>query len=79
MHDGLEGRENVQIRWEYDHNRSVPQPTSGDVMRLWVLNSSYRQLSHNESVVEQTTQVINACSTAKKAALPVQRVIESDR
>jgi len=43
----------------------------GDVMRLWVLNGSYRSpLTYNESVVEQTTQAYKRLLSAKKEALP---------
>lgn len=43
----------------------------GDVMRLWVLNGSYRSpLTYNEAVIEQTTQGYKRLLSAKKGALP---------
>ena len=43
----------------------------GDVMRLWVLNGSYRSpMTYSESVIEHTTQGYKRLLTAKKPALP---------
>ena len=43
----------------------------GVVMRLWVLNGSYRSpLTYSESVIEQTTQAYKRLLSAKKGALP---------
>ncbi len=43
----------------------------GDVMRLWVLNGSYRSpLTYSEAVIEQTTQGYKRLLSAKKGALP---------
>ena len=45
--------------------------TPGDVMRLWVLNGSYRSpLTYSDSVIEQTTQGYKRLLSAKKPALP---------
>lgn len=49
-----------------------------DVMRLWVLNGSYRgPLIYSEEVIEQTDQAYQRLLGAKKAALPGAKGLET--
>jgi len=50
-----------------------------DVMRLWVLNGSYRgPLIYSEEVIEQTEQAYKRLLSAKKAALPGAAGLQAD-
>ena len=52
----------------------------GDVMRLWVLNGSYRSpLSYSDDVIEQTEQAYRRLLNAKKPALPGAAGLPEDK
>jgi cysteinyl-tRNA synthetase len=74
MHNGMMGLKDEKMSKSIGNMITIDQFLSqhpGDVMRLWVLNGSYRSpLTYNESVIEQTTQGYKRLLTAKKPALP---------
>lgn len=74
MHNGMMGLKDEKMSKSIGNMVTIDQFLSqhpGDVMRLWVLNGSYRSpLTYNESVIEQTTQGYKRLLSAKKAALP---------
>ena len=74
MHNGMMGLKDEKMSKSVGNMITIDQFLSdhpGDVMRLWVLNGSYRSpLTYNESVVEQTTQAYKRLLSAKKEALP---------
>lgn len=84
MHNGMMGLKDEKMSKSVGNMITIDQFLSqhpGDVMRLWVLNGSYRSpLTYNESVVEQTTQGYKRLLSAKKAALPgAKGLSESDQ
>lgn len=74
MHNGMMGLKDEKMSKSVGNMITIDQFLSqhpGDVMRLWVLNGSYRSpLTYNESVIEQTTQGYKRLLSAKKGALP---------
>ena len=74
MHNGMMGLKDEKMSKSVGNMITIDQflrDHPGDVMRLWVLNGSYRSpLTYNESVVEQTTQAYKRLLSAKKEALP---------
>ncbi len=74
MHNGMMGLKDEKMSKSIGNMITIDQFLSqhpGDVMRLWVLNGSYRSpLTYNETVIEQTTQGYKRLLSAKKAALP---------
>ena len=74
MHNGMMGLKDEKMSKSVGNMITIDQFLSdhpGDVMRLWVLNGSYRSpLTYNESVVEQTTQAYKRLLSAKKESLP---------
>lgn len=74
MHNGMMGLKDEKMSKSIGNMITIDQFLSqhpGDVMRLWVLNGSYRSpLTYNESVIEQTTQGYKRLLSAKKDALP---------
>ncbi len=74
MHNGMMGLKDDKMSKSVGNMITIDQFLSdhpGDVMRLWVLNGSYRSpLTYNESVVEQTTQAYKRLLSAKKESLP---------
>ena len=84
MHNGMMGLKDEKMSKSVGNMITIDQFLSqhpGDVMRLWVLNGSYRSpLTYNEAVVEQTTQGYKRLLSAKKAALPgAKGLSESDQ
>ena len=77
MHNGMMGLKDEKMSKSIGNMVTIDQFLSqhpGDVMRLWVLNGSYRSpLTYNESVIEQTTQGYKRLLSAKKAALPAAK------
>ena len=74
MHNGMMGLKDEKMSKSIGNMITIDQFLSqhpGDVMRLWVLNGSYRSpLTYNETVIEQTTQGYKRLLSAKKGALP---------
>ena len=74
MHNGMMGLKDEKMSKSIGNMITIDQFLSqhpGDVMRLWVLNGSYRSpLTYSESVIEQTTQGYKRLLSAKKDALP---------
>lgn len=74
MHNGMLGLKDEKMSKSVGNMITIDQFLSehpGDVMRLWVLNGSYRSpLTYSESVIEQTTQSYKHLLSAKKVALP---------
>lgn len=74
MHNGMMGLKDEKMSKSVGNMITIDQFLSehpGDVMRLWVLNGSYRSpLTYNESVIEQTTQGYKRLLSAKKDVLP---------
>src|SRR5690606_15553829 len=75
MHNGMLGLKAEKMSKSLGNMITIDQFLSehpGDVMRLWVLNGSYRSpLSYSEDVIEQTEQGYRRLLIAKKRALPV--------
>ena len=74
MHNGMLGLKAEKMSKSLGNMITIDQFLSehpGDVMRLWVLNGSYRSpLSYSEDVIEQTEQGYRRLLSAKKPALP---------
>ncbi len=74
MHNGMMGLKDEKMSKSVGNMVTIDQflrEHPGDVMRLWVLNGSYRSpLTYNEAVIEQTTQGYKRLLSAKKGALP---------
>jgi len=74
MHNGMMGLKDDKMSKSLGNMITIDQFLSehpGDVMRLWVLNGSYRSpLTYSEAVIEQTTQAYRRLLSATKAALP---------
>ena len=74
MHNGMLGLRSEKMSKSLGNMITIDQFLSehpGDVMRLWVLNGSYRSpLTYSEEVVEQTEQAYRRLLNAKKPALP---------
>ncbi|MDD2522579.1 MAG: cysteine--tRNA ligase [Anaerolineaceae bacterium] len=74
MHNGMMGLKDDKMSKSLGNMVTIDQFLSehpGDVMRLWVLNGSYRSpLTYSEAVIEQTTQGYKRLLSAKKGALP---------
>lgn len=70
MHNGMMGLKDEKMSKSVGNMITIDQFLSqhpGDVMRLWVLNGSYRSpLTYNESVIEQTTQGYKRLLSAKR-------------
>ncbi|MCK9245532.1 MAG: cysteine--tRNA ligase [Anaerolineaceae bacterium] len=84
MHNGMMGLKDDKMSKSADNMITIDQFLSehpGDVMRLWVLNGSYRSpLTYNQEVIAQTTQAYKRLLSAKKEALPgAQGLPESDQ
>ena len=74
MHNGMLGLKSEKMSKSIGNMITIDQFLSehpGDVMRLWVLNGSYRSpLTYSEEVIEQTEQTYRRLLNAKKTALP---------
>lgn len=74
MHNGMLGLKDEKMSKSLGNMVTIDEFLSehpGDVMRLWVLNGSYRSpLTYSDSVIEQTTQGYKRLLSAKKPALP---------
>ena len=74
MHNGMLGLKSEKMSKSLGNMITIDQFLSehpADVLRLWVLNSSYRSpLTYSEEVIEQTEQVYRRLLNAKKPALP---------
>jgi cysteinyl-tRNA synthetase len=74
MHNGMLGLKEEKMSKSLGNMVTIDEFLSehpGDVMRLWVLNGSYRSpLTYSDSVIEQTTQGYKRLLSAKKPALP---------
>ncbi len=84
MHNGMMGLKDDKMSKSSDNMITIDQFVSehpGDVMRLWVLNGSYRSpLTYNQPVITQTNQAYKRLLSAKKGALPgAQGLSESDQ
>ncbi|NLC28870.1 MAG: cysteine--tRNA ligase [Chloroflexi bacterium] len=84
MHNGMMGLKDDKMSKSSDNMITIDKFVSehpGDVMRLWVLNGSYRSpLTYNQAVITQTNQAYKRLLSAKKGALPgAQGLSESDQ
>ena len=74
MHNGMLGLKSEKMSKSLGNMITIDQFLSehpGDVMRLWVLNGSYRSpLSYSDEVIDQTEQAYRRLLNAKKPALP---------
>lgn len=74
MHNGMLGLKDEKMSKSLGNMITIDEFLSehpGDVMRLWVLNGSYRSpLTYSDSVIEQTTQGYKRLLSANKPALP---------
>lgn len=74
MHNGMLGLKSEKMSKSIGNMITIDQFLSehpGNVMRLWVLNGSYRSpLTYSEEVIEQTEQTYRRLLNAKKPALP---------
>ena len=74
MHNGMLGLKSEKMSKSLGNMITIDHFLSehpGDVMRLWVLNGSYRSpLTYSEEVIEQTEQAYRRLLNAKKPALP---------
>ena len=74
MHNGMLGLKAEKMSKSLGNMITIDQFLSehpGDVMRLWVLNGSYRSpLSYSDEVIDQTEQAYRRLLNAKKTALP---------
>ncbi len=83
MHNGMLGLKSEKMSKSLGNMITIDQFLSehpGDVMRLWVLNGSYRSpLSYSDEVIEQTEQTYRRLLNAKKPALPGAAGLPDDR
>ena len=74
MHNGMLGLKSEKMSKSLGNMITIDQflgEHPGDVMRLWVLNGSYRSpLSYSDEVIDQTEQAYRRLLNAKKPALP---------
>ena len=74
MHNGMLGLKDEKMSKSLGNMVTIDEFLSehpGDIMRLWVLNGSYRSpLTYSDAVIDQTTQAYKRLLSAKKAALP---------
>lgn len=74
MHNGMLGLKDEKMSKSLGNMVTIDEFLSehpGDIMRLWVLNGSYRSpLTYSEAVIDQTTQAYKRLLSAKKGALP---------
>lgn len=74
MHNGMFGLKDEKMSKSLGNMVTIDDFLAehpGDIMRLWVLNGSYRSpLTYSEAVIEQTTQGYKRLLSAKKPALP---------
>lgn len=74
MHNGMLGLKSEKMSKSLGNMITIDQFLSehpGDVMRLWVLNGSYRSpLSYSDEVIDQTEQAYRRLLNAKKPTLP---------
>lgn len=74
MHNGMMGLKDEKMSKSLGNMITIDQfleQHPGDVMRLWVLNGSYRSpLTYSDAVIEQTTQGYKRLLSARKVALP---------
>ena len=74
MHNGMLGLKDEKMSKSLGNMVTIDEFLSehpGDIMRLWVLNGSYRSpLTYSEAVIDQTTQAYKRLLSAKKVALP---------
>jgi len=74
MHNGMLGLKDEKMSKSLGNMVTIDEFVSkhpGDIMRLWVLNGSYRSpLTYSEAVIDQTTQAYKRLLSAKKGALP---------
>jgi len=83
MHNGMLGLKSEKMSKSIGNMITIDQFLSehpGDVMRLWVLNGSYRSpLTYSEEVIEQTEQTYRRLLNAKKPALPGAAGLPEDK
>ncbi len=83
MHNGMLGLKAEKMSKSLGNMITIDQFLSehpGDVMRLWVLNGSYRSpLTYSEEVIEQTEQAHRRLLNAKKPALPGAAGLPEDK
>jgi cysteinyl-tRNA synthetase len=83
MHNGMLGLKSEKMSKSLGNMITIDQFLSehpGDVMRLWVLNGSYRSpLTYSEEVIEQTEQAYRRLLNAKKPALPGAAGLPEDK
>ena len=83
MHNGMLGLKSEKMSKSIGNMITIDQFLSehpGDVMRLWVLNGSYRSpLTYSEEVIEQTEQTYHRLLNAKKPALPGAAGLPEDK
>ena len=74
MHNGMLGLKDEKMSKSLGNMVTIDEFLSehpGDIMRLWVLNGSYRSpLTYSDAVIDQTTQAYKRLLSAKKGALP---------
>ena len=74
MHNGMLGLKSEKMSKSLGNMITIDQflgEHPGDVMRLWVLNGSYRSpLSYSDEVIDQTEQAFRRLLNAKKPTLP---------
>ncbi len=80
MHNGMLGLKDEKMSKSLGNMITIDEFLSehpGDIMRLWVLNGSYRSpLTYSDSVIEQTTQGYKRLLSAKKPALPGSKSLD---
>jgi cysteinyl-tRNA synthetase len=83
MHNGMLGLKSEKMSKSLGNMITIDQFLSehpGDVMRLWVLNGSYRSpLTYSEEVIDQTEQTYRRLLNAKKPALPGATGLPEDK
>jgi cysteinyl-tRNA synthetase len=81
MHNGMFGLKDEKMSKSLGNMITIDEFLSehpGDVMRLWVLNGSYRSpMTYSEAVIEQTQQGYKRLLSAKKPALPGAKGLEA--
>ena len=82
MHNGMMGLKDEKMSKSAGNMITIDQFLSehpADVMRLWVLNGSYRSpLTYSEAIIEQNTQAWKRLLSAKKPALPSANGLAED-
>lgn len=83
MHNGMLGLKSEKMSKSLGNMITIDHFLSehpGDVMRLWVLNGSYRSpLTYSDEVIEQTEQAYRRLLSAQKPALPGAAGLPADK